>query len=97
MLAPEPLIEMLLAPHATTAGADFNGYSNHCQRMFRFCVALAGDRASADREIYAVAAAFHDLGIFTARTLDYLLPSRALARDWLAAHGKAALGRVVRT
>ena len=77
MLAPEPLIEMLLAPHAPTAGADFCGDTNHCQRMFRFCLALAGERASAERDIYAVAAAFHDLGIFNAGTLDYLPPSRA--------------------
>ena len=95
MFAPEPLIENLLAPHAPTAGADFRGYRNHCQRIFRFCLTLAGERASAERDIYAVAAAFHDLGIFTSDTLDYLAPSRALARDWLAAHGKSALDRVV--
>jgi len=76
MLAPEPLIEMLLAPHAPTAGADFCGYSNHRQRMFRFCLALAGERASAERDIYAVAAASTILA-FSRRTLDYLPPSRA--------------------
>ena len=95
MFAPEPLIESLLAPHAPTASADFRGYSNHCQRVFRFCLTVAGERASSERDIYAVAAAFHDLGIFTADTLDYLAPSRALARDWLAAHGKSALDRAV--
>jgi hypothetical protein len=95
MFAPEPLIESLLAPHAPTADADFRGYRNDCQRMFRFCLTLAGERASAERDIYAVAAAFHDLGIFTAGTLDYLAPSCALARHWLAAQGKSALDRVV--
>jgi hypothetical protein len=63
MFAPEPLIESLLAPHAPTASADFRGYSNHCQRVFRFCLTVAGERASSERGIYAVATAFHDLGI----------------------------------
>lgn len=95
MSAPDPLIDALLAPYTAAGGADFAGYRNHCQRMFRFCLALAGARAEADHEIYAIAAAFHDLGIFTAGTLDYLPPSRTLARDWLATQGKSAIAPLV--
>ena len=95
MSAPEPLIDALLAPYAARAGADFGGYRNHVQRVFHFCLALAGDRAETDREIYAVAAAFHDLGIFTTGSLDYLAPSRALARDLLTLQGKTGLAPLV--
>jgi len=38
-----------------------------------------------DLEKIAVAAVFHDLGIWTNRTFDYIAPSVALAREYLAA------------
>jgi hypothetical protein len=37
----------------------------------------------------AVAAVFHDLGIWTNKTFDYLAPSIALAREYVAAKGRA--------
>jgi hypothetical protein len=40
-------------------------------------------------EKIAVAAAFHDLGIWTDHTFDYIAPSAALAREHLAARGMA--------
>jgi hypothetical protein len=40
-------------------------------------------------EKVAVAAAFHDLGIWTDGTFDYLPPSIRLAREWLGQSGKA--------
>jgi HD superfamily phosphodiesterase len=42
------------------------------------CVAIAGGRG--DLEKIAAAAVFHDLGIWTDRTFDYIAPSIALAR-----------------
>ena len=40
-------------------------------------------------EKIAVAAAFHDLGIWTNKTFDYIPPSVAIAREHLAARGMA--------
>jgi hypothetical protein len=51
------------------------------------CAAIAEERA--DLEKIAIAAVFHDLGIWTNRTFDYIAPSVALAREYLAAHGRA--------
>jgi hypothetical protein len=37
-----------------------------------------------------IAACFHDLGIWSDRTVDYLPPSEARVRDYLAQHGLGA-------
>lgn len=46
------------------------------------------DNAIQHQEKYAVAAAFHDLGIWTNKTFDYLDPSAELAKIWLTREGK---------
>ncbi len=58
-------------------------------RVFNFCLALAGDSADAENKI-AIAALFHDLGIWTDNTFDYILPSQQLARRYLEKSGRAA-------
>ncbi len=53
---------------------DFTAYKNHACRVFNIAVAYA--RADATEiEKLAVAAAFHDIGIWTDQTFDYLNPS----------------------
>ena len=78
-------VEDVLNGHATALGADFTGYRNHVYRVLNLCAAIAGRR---ELEKIAVAAAFHDLGIWTNRTFDYIAPSIALAHDYLAAHAR---------
>lgn len=73
----------MLAAHIHLLGRDFDGYRNHTYRVFSLCVALHGG-AEDDLEKIAVAAAFHDLGIWTAGTFDYLVPSVHLAEAHLA-------------
>ena len=91
----EALLDAILAAHAASLGASFDGYRNHARRVFRFCLALAGPRAADDAEAYAIAAAFHDLGLWTEDSLDYLPPSRTMARAWLTDNGRAALAPAV--
>ena len=69
-------------------GHDFIAYRNHVYRVVNLCAAIGKDRV--DLEKIAVAAVFHDLGIWTNKTFDYIAPSVALAREYLAAHGRAA-------
>jgi hypothetical protein len=52
-----------------------------------FCAALSSDD-SAQLSKMAIAAAFHDLGIWTDGTFDYLQPSIRLASSYLARSGK---------
>jgi len=81
-----PLIDETLDPYRATIGADFAGYRNHVYRVVHFCFALHPCDADARRKI-AIAACFHDLGIWTNNTVDYLPPSREQAGAYLRGHG----------
>jgi hypothetical protein len=80
--ADAPLLTTILELHRAALGADFAAYRNHCLRVIAMTPAPSTDDAAKVQ----IAAAFHDLGIWTHRIFDYLEPSAALARDWLAAH-----------
>ena len=83
-----PIVEGVLNQYAAAIGHDFIAYRNHVYRVVNLCAAIVKDRV--DLEKIAVAAVFHDLGIWTNKTFDYIAPSIALAREYLAAHGRAA-------
>lgn len=81
------LVEDILATHAGVLGADFVAYRNHVYRVSNLCLLLAEEQAvSLDK--LAVTAAFHDLGIWTHGTFDYIPPSLELARAHLAQKGQ---------
>jgi len=80
-------IDEVLHDHVSDLGPDFIGYRNHVYRVVNLCTAIVEDRV--DLEKIAVAAVFHDLGIWTDKTFDYIAPSAALAREYLAASGRA--------
>jgi len=80
-----PIVDAVLYEHATALRDDFSGYRNHVYRIVNLCVAIAG---RSELEKIAVAAVFHDLGIWTNGTFDYIAPSIALAHDYLAAHAR---------
>jgi hypothetical protein len=83
-----PTVELVLGDHASELGHDLTAYRNHVYRVVNLCVAILGD-SRGDLEKIAVAAVFHDLGIWTNHTFDYIAPSVALAREHLAARGMA--------
>jgi hypothetical protein len=83
LLTSVPTIDDVLDGHASALGNDFVAYRNHVYRVANLCVAIAGGRG--DLEKIAAAAVFHDLGIWTDRTFDYIAPSIALAREYLVA------------
>jgi hypothetical protein len=91
-----PLIDVILDGWRGPLGADFDAYWNHCQRVANFCLAFAGDDLDL-REKLAVAAAFHDLGIWSDDTYDYLEPSRRLARAYLADSGRSDWAEEIET
>ena len=89
LLTSVPTIEAVLDDHASEVGHDLIGYRNHVYRVVNLCLAMAGeDRVEIEK--VAIAAVFHDLGIWTNNTFDYIAPSVALARDHLAARGLTA-------
>ena len=81
-----PILDDILAGWRTLLAEDYVPYRNHCYRVLNFCLALRSEeRTAMVIEKISIAAAFHDLGVWTHLTLDYLDPSRQHARAYLAA------------
>ena len=83
---PDSTIEFILNGFKQQIGRDYERYKNHVYRVFANCLMM--DTDGVNEEKYAIAAAFHDLGIWTNRTFDYLEPSEHQARTYLTATGK---------
>jgi hypothetical protein len=80
-----PFVDDVLGTFAPALGRDFVGYRNHIHRVLNHFLALSGSDELPDAVSLAVP--FHDLGIWTDHTFDYLEPSTRLARAYLSAHG----------
>ncbi len=87
----------MLNAHAAALAGDFAGYRNHAYRVASLCLALVPTNDAEARERIAIAAAFHDLGIWTAGTFDYLKPSIGLANDHLARENQSAWAPEIET
>jgi hypothetical protein len=83
------LIEEILTTWKDRIGSDYPGYRGHVYRMFNFCLALR-PCSEEEKTRLAIAACFHDIGLWSAHTVDYLPPSVAEARQYLAATGRDA-------
>ena len=83
-----PTVEEVLDQHASELGHDLIPYRNHVYRVVNLCLAITRDRRM-EVENIAVAAVFHDLGIWTNNTFDYIAPSVAIAREHLTTRGMA--------
>lgn len=82
-----PLLEDILEQWKNHIGNDYQAYKNHVYRVVHFSLAiqsLKGQPATEEqREKIIIAACFHDLGIWTDHTVDYLAPSEVLAEQYL--------------
>lgn len=83
---PNQTVEQLLQRFAPVLGDDFEKYRNHVCRVFSNCLLLDGELAN--REKYAIAAVFHDIGIWTDGTFDYLAPSIGQVKVYLNETGR---------
>ena len=81
------LVEELLASFSEVIGSDLAAYRNHVYRVINLCFSL-GPFGDVEKEKIQIAACFHDIGIWTAGTLDYLGPSETDAAAYLRARGK---------
>lgn len=81
--AAHTLLDDLLAQWKEVIGADYEGYKNHAHRTVTFCLALR-ECTEQEQEKIAIAACFHDIGLWVANTLDYLEPSVPPAIEYLA-------------
>jgi hypothetical protein len=84
-----PTADRILESHAADIGRDYAAYRNHVYRVVNLCASIMPLPLDATGlEKIAIAAAFHDLGIWTDRTFDYLEPSVRLAEGHLVRSGK---------
>jgi hypothetical protein len=82
-------LDAVLSAHAKELGGDFVAYRNHTYRVANLCLALSPYGPDTLEKI-AIASAFHDLGIWTNHTFDYLQPSASLAVAYLGDLGKTS-------
>lgn len=84
------LVEEILDAHRHHARGDdqgYRGYRGHVYRVLNLARVLVDDGGDRDDKL-AVAAAFHDLDVFS--TLDYLAPSIRAQDAWLKQTGRHA-------
>jgi hypothetical protein len=89
MLTAIATLDTVLEAHREALGRDFGAYRNHTYRVVNLCVAQ-GCATTEQVEKVAIAAAFHDLGIWTDHTFDYLEPSIRLACEYLSQTSRPA-------
>jgi hypothetical protein len=82
------LLDELFSGYQQLLKDDYKAYRNHCLRVFNFCCALSGSKPT-DTDKIAVAVFFHDLGIWTEHTFDYLAASQHLSRLYLEKSGRS--------
>ena len=90
-------LDAVLHAHSVALGGDFAGYRNHAYRVANLCLALSPSDDAEARERIIIAAAFHDLGIWTAGTFDYLKPSTELANGHLMRANQSAWALEIET
>lgn len=76
------LLEEILGQWKEQIGSDYQGYRNHVYRMLHFCFYLSKPTEE-ERKKLIISAAFHDIGIWSAGTIDYLSPSVEVAMQYL--------------
>lgn len=77
-----PLVDEILDEWKPTIGEAFEGYKNHVYRMLHCCMAIYPCSEN-DLKKLCIAASFHDIGVWSANTVDYLPPSIAEAEKYL--------------
>lgn len=90
-----PALDEPLGEWREAIGADFDAYRNHIYRTLHYYRYLAEPSAQELRQA-AIAGCFHDLGIWSDNTFDYLEPSDARAQDYLEKKGLQAWSEAVR-
>ena len=80
------IIDDLMQKFRPVVGTDYDKYKNHVYRVFLNCLII--DSEKKNEEKYAIAAVFHDIGIWTNHTMDYLYPSIEQAKIYLTETGK---------
>ncbi len=74
-------IDTILNQYKVELGPDYDRYRGHCYRLLNYCILMDLDKSEFKQ--MEVAIPFHDLGIWTHTTMDYLKPSADLAQEYV--------------
>jgi hypothetical protein len=85
-----PETEALIESFAADLGPDLLAYRNHVCRVLNYFVALTDPNGLLPESV-VIASAFHDIGIWSDHTFDYLEPSVRRAKAYLAGQDKLGL------
>ena len=77
-----PLVEEILDEWKDFIGRDFQAYKNYVYRVVNLCTAICEADQQAMEKI-SIAGCFHDIGIWSDKTFDYLAPSVEHAKHYL--------------
>ena len=80
-----PLVEQILSDWQLALAQDYRAYRNHVYRVIHFTRLFTPVDETQDQQLQ-IAACFHDLGIWSDATFDYLGPSARRASDYLIQH-----------
>ncbi len=75
------LIEDVVRTYSNALGQHLPLYKGHCYRLLNYIIYM--QRHQDNLDFLGVAIAFHDLGIWTHGTMDYLNPSFELAKTYV--------------
>jgi len=86
-----PIVDTVLDRHRDALRDAAPTYGNHVYRCLNYHQMLLGETIP---DVAALAWAAHDLGIWTARTFDYLAPSADLAAEHAGEFGVTDMGQL---
>ena len=82
-----PMMEDILSDWKEHVGDNCVGYRGHVYRMFNYCLVLRPCSQEEQTKL-AITACFHDIGLWSDDTVDYIPPSIAQAKHYLAETGR---------
>jgi hypothetical protein len=78
------IIDSILYRYKEDLGDKFEPYKNHAYRVYNY--AITNGMSKQDLDKLAIASAFHDLGIWSGKTFDYIDPSVDLLKHYSIEH-----------
>ncbi|KAJ3322116.1 hypothetical protein HDV06_003567 [Boothiomyces sp. JEL0866] len=80
------LLDSILNEYSSVIGADFAGYKSHCYRIYNLFHLYSVPANATEEKQLAIATAFHDIGLWTKNTVDYIDPSVEESKLYLKKH-----------
>jgi hypothetical protein len=89
------LVDEILENYRSVIKTDFAGYRNHVTRMLNFCHYLLPNINEEESQKLQIAAAFHDIALWTHDRVDYLVPSYQDCHKYLASQALEHWGQEI--